>query len=324
MSDLKFRVGIFLGYAPEQGIIDHGIGRLLGFLITGVRSRSASAESIAIACPGWYIPQVRELLADLRIPEDAVTIVTTDGVPYILRLRALLRRLRGPGARPPSAARWGDMFAGIGYKLAESWLGTNNTFLFLARGLLLGLAALILLPVALVALLLRGIGALVGHAFVRMGTVVPALGRIMAYASGPLRELRRDKFAIRVYESIRKQELLRLVRKINSKRHRRCLVLPRNLLARICRNCRTQGRCRSRYRLHRFSPGLSGQVFRGGLPESAGDPEGGHAPGLLQRLRARCPPDRASWCGLPPRIGSPAWAGRHAALRQRGDAAGKP
>ncbi len=100
MSDLKFRVGIFLGYAPEQGIIDHGIGRLLGFLITGVRSRSASAESIAIACPGWYIPQVRELLADLRIPEDAVKIVTTDGVPYILRLRALLRRLgRGPTAR---------------------------------------------------------------------------------------------------------------------------------------------------------------------------------------------------------------------------------
>ena len=215
MSDLKFRVGIFLGYAPEQGIIDHGIGRLLGFLIAGVRSQSASAESIAIACPGWYIPQVRELLADLRIPEDAVTIVTTDGVPYILRLRALLRRLRGPSARPPSAARWADMFAGIAYKLAESWLGTNSTFLFLARGLLLFLAGLILLPVALVALLVRGIGALVGSGFVRMGKVFPAVGRLMDYASAPLRQLRRDKFAIRVYESIRKQELLRLVHKIN-------------------------------------------------------------------------------------------------------------
>jgi len=216
MSDLKFRVGIFLGYAPEQGIIDHGIGRLLGFLITGVRSRSASAESIAIACPGWYIPQVRELLADLRIPEDAVTIVTTDGIPYILRLRALLRRFgRGRTARPASASRWRDVVVGIGYRLAESWLGTSSTAMFLVLGLLLFLAGLILLPVAVVVLLVSAIGALIGNVFVRMAKVFPALERLMDYATAPLRELRRDKFAIRVYETIRRRELLRLVRKIN-------------------------------------------------------------------------------------------------------------
>jgi len=216
MSDPKFRVGIFLGYAPEQGIIDHGIGRLLGFLIAGVQSRSASPEAIAIACPGWYIPQVRELLADLHIPDDAVTLVTTDGIPYILRLRALLRRFgRRSTPRRPSANRWVDLVVGIGYKLAEAWLGTTSTAMFLVLGVLLCVAGLILLPVLLVVLLVSGFGALVGNAFVRMGTAFPPVGRLMAYATAPLRELRRDKFAIRVYESIRKRELVRLVRKIN-------------------------------------------------------------------------------------------------------------
>ena len=170
MSNSGLRVGIFLGYAPEQSIIDQGIGRLLGFLIEGVISQSTRTDAIAIACPAWYIPQVRELLADLRIPEDAVKLVTTNRIPHILRLRKLvLRARRRFFAQGNSATRQDD---------PGPPPGSDRT---------------------LTGLLAR----------------LPAVRKLSAYATSPLRELRRDAFAIRVYEAVRKRELLRLVQKIN-------------------------------------------------------------------------------------------------------------
>jgi glycosyltransferase involved in cell wall biosynthesis len=216
MSDGKLRVGIFLGYAPEQGIIDHGIGRLLGFLIAGAQSKRVSGLSVSIACPAWYIPQVRELLADLRISEAAVDLVTTDGIPYVLRLRELYRRVRRWRIRRLGfATRWGAAEGGIAFRLFESWLGTASTLSFLVQGFWLLLLGLLVLPVWLIVLLIRQVGALFGKAFVGVGKALPAVAKLTAYAASPLRELRRDKFAIRVYEAIRRQELLRLVRKIN-------------------------------------------------------------------------------------------------------------
>ena len=217
MSNRGVRVGIFLGYAPEQGIIDHGIGRLLGFLIEGVNAQSAPSNSIAIACPAWYMPQVRELLADLRIPPDAVNVVTTDGIPYLLRLRTGLRIMRSRLARRLRARRRDPAHFGIGFRIALSWLGTASTVSFIAQGLLLLLAGLLLLPVALVVLLLIVVGKLLGKAIAGNGRF-PSLRRLLVYATSPLRDMRRDEFAIRVYETIKHRELLRLVQKINRSR----------------------------------------------------------------------------------------------------------
>ena len=216
MSNKNLRLGIFLGYAPEQGIIDQGIGRLLGFLIKGVNSRSPDSRSIAIACPAWYLPQVRELLADLRIREDAITIVTTDGVPYILRLRDLYRRVvQWRLKRRRLASRWRAATRRIAFKTALSWLGTSSTASFVAQGLLLVVVGLVLLPVMLFLMLLAAAAHLVAKAFAWLGTRFPKARKWVAYAASPLRALRRDEFAVRVYGAIRKQELDRLVQKIN-------------------------------------------------------------------------------------------------------------
>lgn len=219
MSSKGVRVGIFLGYAPEQGIIDQGIGRLLGFLIKGVNTQSARSNSIAIACPAWYVAHVRELLVDLRIGEDNIEIVTTDGIPYILRLRNFYRHVgRWRLIRQRLANQWRAADRGIGFRIALSWLGTTSTISFLGQGVLLLLMGLLVLPLLLIVMLLDGARALMGKIFAGFWTRFPAAQRMISYGTSPLRELRRDEFAIRVYETIKNRELLRLVQKINHRR----------------------------------------------------------------------------------------------------------
>jgi glycosyltransferase involved in cell wall biosynthesis len=223
MSNSNSRIGIFLGYAPEQELTNQGIGRLLGFLIEGVIAQAPRSESIVIACPAWYVPQVRELLADLRIADDTVSLVTTDGIPYILRLRKLGRHIvRWRHGRQETGGKRSAGDGGVGFRIALAWLGTSNTASFLAQGVLLFFIGLLLLPVAvpaaLILLLLAGLRALLGNVIARLEKRFPKARKFSGYVTSPLRELRRDEFAIRVFETIKKRELSRLVRKINRER----------------------------------------------------------------------------------------------------------
>lgn len=216
MSNSNLRLGVVLGYAPEQSIVDQGIGRLLGFLIEGLSTRATGAAAIAIACPAWYVPQVQELLADLRIGDGKVTIIATDGIPYILRLRNLYRRLvHWRLRRRRFASRWRIAVKRVGFRTALSMLGTTSTSFFVAQGLMLIVFGIVLLPFALAIYLPRGAASLLRKTGVGIGAKSPRVRTLMGYATSPLRALRRDAFAHRVYEAVRSQELDRLVRKIN-------------------------------------------------------------------------------------------------------------
>jgi glycosyltransferase involved in cell wall biosynthesis len=79
------KVGIFLGYNPEQTLKNQGISRLLGFLLSG--ALNSTSIKVVLATPGWSRKDLAELLNDLRIKESEIEIISTNGQLNLLRLR---------------------------------------------------------------------------------------------------------------------------------------------------------------------------------------------------------------------------------------------
>lgn len=88
------KIGVFLGYNPEQSIRSEGLGRLLAFFIKGACSRPD--YEITIACPKWYRSELLHLLDDHDISPDRLHILTTVSEPYLLRAHKwITRRYKG-------------------------------------------------------------------------------------------------------------------------------------------------------------------------------------------------------------------------------------
>lgn len=79
------KIGIYLGYAPEQPITNQGIGRLAAFIIKGILDNENN--HITLACPKWYLGNLHNLLNDFEINPEKVTILTTPHIPFALRIR---------------------------------------------------------------------------------------------------------------------------------------------------------------------------------------------------------------------------------------------
>lgn len=85
--DMK-KIGIFLGYAPEQPIKNQGIGRLLSFIIKGALNNPEI--KIIIAMPAWYKNILIDFLGDQQIDKSRIEFLTTKGIPYSLKIRNFL------------------------------------------------------------------------------------------------------------------------------------------------------------------------------------------------------------------------------------------
>lgn len=81
--------GIFLGYGPDQSFAKDGIGRLIGFLLSG--SLKVKDCRVTIACPGWCMEEVDLLLNEFSIDKSRFQIITTD-IPMWVRWKRLISK----------------------------------------------------------------------------------------------------------------------------------------------------------------------------------------------------------------------------------------
>lgn len=75
---------MFLGFQPGDNLSIHGIGRLLAFIL---KENEKQNKSIVLFCPAWLNESLFELLKDNKIPKDNLEVVTTDSIPFGVRLK---------------------------------------------------------------------------------------------------------------------------------------------------------------------------------------------------------------------------------------------
>jgi hypothetical protein len=94
--------GIFLAYGPTVDLQKEGLGRLLSAFLKA----AAAMEDVkfVIACPEWSKQGLLAFFESQDIPAEAFEILTTDGVPFFLRIYLALR-LRRLRRRKPRFAR---------------------------------------------------------------------------------------------------------------------------------------------------------------------------------------------------------------------------
>ena len=219
------RIGIFLAYAPEQSLADHGLGRLLAMLVRGMTD---TGTRVVLGMPSWLAPEVRKVLRDFHVDESNVEWLLTPAEPVLLRLRRLAKRRRA--ARPlvgRLAVRIARAFAAIGsWVLDEVVAGLASTSLlrFMATLLiaiggplaLLALAAwhfpLTTLVVLVTTVVLAAVAAV---AMPRTRAGARWLKDRARKAFGPLRDFKNVSMARMLYTRMRQQELRRLIGLVN-------------------------------------------------------------------------------------------------------------
>jgi glycosyltransferase involved in cell wall biosynthesis len=90
--------GIYLAYGPRVDLQKEGLGRLLVAFLQAAATRED--VRFVIACPQWSRKSLLTLLESEGISASSFDIVSTDGVPLILRI--VLARSRGRIPRKPS------------------------------------------------------------------------------------------------------------------------------------------------------------------------------------------------------------------------------
>lgn len=231
------RIGIFLAYAPEQPLAEHGLGRQLAMLVRGFVARG---DDVVLAMPHWLRADVEGLLAEFEVAAGDVEWLTTDSDPVLLRLRrALLRRekrgellvprlLRGlRRARRIVAERASEaLLSGLASSSVARFLLTLSAAGLLAVALPLWLAWTFPRTVAVVAVAatLAGLAARLLESRLRGARhwLRDHAGRVVA----PLKEFKGLGMARRLYGRMRAQELRRLVDLINGRANVDAWLVP--------------------------------------------------------------------------------------------------
>ncbi|TPK59024.1 glycosyltransferase [Mesorhizobium sp. B2-5-1] len=206
------RLGIFLGFTPKQLAPHEGISRLIGFIVKGaVRSKGIS---VTIAGPSWLRGDINALLDDAGIARSSVNIVTTNSVPYIVRIWRLSEYFRMPAKKPRARQfRVKRVLKKILY-LVVSWLSTSSTIVFVGGAFLLAILALALaVPFLFVALSLMAV--FLARRGIRRAMRQPLALRIKRkYVA----TRKRARVAMGIVDRVRESELSRLIRKINRRK----------------------------------------------------------------------------------------------------------
>lgn len=77
------KIGIFLMFAPDQTLLNHGIGRLLCFIVAA----AANSVQIVVAAPKWYKNAIIELFKDHNIDPEKIEILTTTEEPCLIKAK---------------------------------------------------------------------------------------------------------------------------------------------------------------------------------------------------------------------------------------------
>ncbi len=85
---MKKNIGIFLAYSPGQSIQNHGISRLWSFILNEMLQDADT--KVTIATPAWFKKDIIEFLRTQRIDTQKVDLISTDGIPCLVRIKSFL------------------------------------------------------------------------------------------------------------------------------------------------------------------------------------------------------------------------------------------
>lgn len=148
------KIGIFIGYRPNQQLASEGLGRYMALLIKGLMERG---NEIFIATPKWSIESLNEVLIDCNVDVDNVQIITTEKIPIVWNVFYLLqKKFKIKKKKKNKFKKYiKESLLTIIENIITVLLTTCNIFLFiLLIGLLIMLMPLIILVIGTVGFLL--------------------------------------------------------------------------------------------------------------------------------------------------------------------------
>ena len=208
--------GIFLAYGPTVDLRKEGLGRLLTAFLKAAATRED--VRIVIVCPQWSRRTLVALCDSEGIPPATFDIVTTTGVPFMVRLYlAYLERLR----RPPRPSRLMGLLKRVRLVFARHLraiergiVTARNPISWLAVSVyaaILGFVLLLLRGLAWCALGLIRVLTWTGRKLRPVHKLATAVGRAMSLVHGP----GEDKLEDRLYRRLEEAETERMRRKID-------------------------------------------------------------------------------------------------------------
>lgn len=231
-------IGIFLGYAPEQPINNQGIGRLIGFLMHGILKKPD--VKIILAAPAWYKETLLNFLKEQRIDSQAIEIITTPNVPYIIKVKKFLTEKKPRITIAPYRAFFLRLI-----KLSKTnlWLigirlvTTKSSIVFLSLLIISGIIGISLFFVFM-PLILAAIFYLIykiARKSLKRKLNTQTKKKINAIKDKyfsfniikqPLKSLKYKKYAHLIYNELRKHELKKLINIINKRKDVHCWYIP--------------------------------------------------------------------------------------------------
>ncbi len=227
MTNSAKTIGIFLAFGPDQPIKNQGLGRLMAFMLHGILQRETA--QVVIATPAWHKEMILEFLHDENIALDKIELVTTTGIPFLLRIKRALQYFIPTKSRENPrfshnrhlikrlhyAAQYGKTQA---IRTFFRWLSLSSPFLFISIGLLGLLLTLLLSPLLLLALM--GLGAWYGMRALSLllkksQALLPDF--VIAFINKPLAGLKNYSIAHEAYQALRTQEVYQLITQLNKR-----------------------------------------------------------------------------------------------------------
>ncbi len=228
---MKKSIGVFLAYSPDQSIKSHGISRLLSFMLNGMLQNDDN--NVVIATPAWFEKSITEFMQDQQIDIKKIELLTTEGVPYLLRIKDFLSKRKESMQVTPGLGE--KTFLQRLFKKGENslfnlfmhWVSISSTPTFILTSLCISLVGLLLSPLLLLGAISYITFRIMRKAYCmnkgRVGKILATpnyfftQNRLARLIVSQLAELRHNLFARTVYHELRERELSKLIRLINAR-----------------------------------------------------------------------------------------------------------
>lgn len=216
--------GIYLAYPPTVDIRDQGLGRHLAMFLKG--AEGIEDTQFTIVCPSWSQDMLHSLFESEQVSSEKFKIVAPEGQPYVLKVLDSVRRFR---AKPRGLSFFSSiirLFGQLGIRLWDRWtarlVAINNVHTLLAvlfesifYSLILVLAFIASSPLIFL-LAIYGVGRnLISRLYrstgLSFGKWRPLLQHIWTVIEAP----ERHDWILRIYDSMQKEEIGRMARKID-------------------------------------------------------------------------------------------------------------
>lgn len=216
------KTGVFLGFQPGDNLSIHGIGRLLAFIL---KERKTNDDDIVLFCPEWLTESLKILLKDNKISEDRFEIVTTNRIPYGVKLKnywANRKKVKKERSRISKFLdKSVDKIKHLTKSLVADLFSTSSWLLFVLKILCYALLALIGSPI-LIILGIIGVLYMLGK-FTK--------NKLLRYSRNFFRKYKNTYLLLTkgrgvIYQSVLDNEINKLVKLVNQRKDVNVCFIP--------------------------------------------------------------------------------------------------